>query len=118
MTLYHGALTCSSGADASEVFDSALHTLHASGGYGDSNHNAYSNPTLDRLIEAVGGARRLQERQQLLQRCAQLALQDLPLIPLYVADDIYAVRPGIDWRPRLDGRIFAKDVRRGGGSLR
>ena len=34
------------------------------------------------------------------------------VIPLYVADDIYGVRAGVDLRLRLDGRVFARDVRR------
>jgi peptide/nickel transport system substrate-binding protein len=112
VTLYLGALTSNSGADASEIFDSALHTPEVSAGYGDANQNGYSNPELDRLIEATRSAPDLPDRQALLQRCARLALQDLPLIPLYVADDIYGVRPGVDLQLRLDGRVFARNVRR------
>ncbi len=110
--LYFGACTCNSGADASEVFDSMLHSRHPGGGFGDSNDNGYSSPQLDQVIEEAGRSFSLVERRQLLQRCARLAFEDLPIIPVYFADDLFGVRPGIEWEPRLDGRVLAFEVRR------
>ena len=47
-----------------------------------------------------------------LQRCLRIALDDLPLVPIASPEDIYGVREGIDWRPRLDGRVLGAEVRR------
>jgi hypothetical protein len=41
-----------------------------------------------------------------------MTLDDLPLVPLVTPDDIYGVREGIEWRPRLDGRVLGAEVRR------
>jgi peptide/nickel transport system substrate-binding protein len=110
--LYFGACTCNSGADASEVFDSMLHSQQPSRGFGDSNDNGYSSPHLDQVIEEAGRSFSLAKRRQLLQRCARLAFEELPIIPVYFADDLFGVRPGIEWEPRLDGRVLAFEVTR------
>ena len=49
-----------------------------------------------------------------LQKCAPrpVRVDDLPLVPLVSPEDIYGVRQGIRWSPRLDGRVLAADVRR------
>jgi peptide/nickel transport system substrate-binding protein len=110
--LYFGACTCNSGADASEVFESMLHSPQPGRGFGDSNDNAYSSPRLDEVIEEAGRSFSLIARRQLLQRGARLASEDLPIIPVYFADDLFGVRPGIEWEPRLDGRVLAFEVTR------
>jgi len=37
---------------------------------------------------------------------------ELPMVPLVIPHDLYAVRKGIRWTPRLDGRVLAADVER------
>jgi hypothetical protein len=46
----------------------------------------------------------------MLQEIMKQVMADLPRIPLYVEDEIYAVSEKISWQPRLDMMIYAKEV--------
>ena len=108
---YFGGLVADSG-DASDVLDSAVHTPDASQGYGDANYSGFSSPRVDRSIEAARRARVVQDRRDALQAAMRLAMEDLPLIPVLIPDDVYGAREGIAWTVRADGRVLASDVSR------
>jgi hypothetical protein len=45
-------------------------------------------------------------------------MTDLPMVPLVVPHDLYALRRDVRWTPRLDGRVLAADLaREPGGPL-
>jgi len=111
VAFYYGTWQCSSG-DASDLFDNKVHTRDPARGYGDSNSNGYSNPALDRLIEASGATLDMGERRRILASAMRLLDADLPLIPLAIPYNLYGVRRGLAWAPRLDSRIYAADMRR------
>ncbi|HVS02479.1 MAG TPA: ABC transporter substrate-binding protein, partial [Thermoanaerobaculia bacterium] len=114
---YLGGLLAIS-ADASDLFDSKVHSRDSARGYGDTNHTGYANAALDALIESSGATLNMLERRQLMQRSMQLLMEDLPLVPLYVPFDLYAVRDGVEWTPRLDGLVLAREMRRREGRWR
>jgi peptide/nickel transport system substrate-binding protein len=95
--------------DASGSFDPLLHSPGQ--GYGRFNHFAYSNPALDDLIELSDRIQAPKERGEILARAARLTRDDVPVLPLVVRDDLYAVGTGLDWSPRLDRRVRAFDVK-------
>lgn len=109
--LSYGSLVSDSG-DASDVYDSTLHTRDPARGFGDSNYSGYANPRLDALIESAGGAAQLTARRKILQDCMRLAIQDLPIVPLFVHNQLYAFRTDVTWEPRADARVLAQDLRR------
>lgn len=115
--VYFGAWQCSSG-DASDLFDAKLHSAGVSPGYGDANSNGYSNPALDRLIAASGEVFAMAERRRILEQAMRLVVDDLPLIPLLVPYDSWAVRAGVEWRPRLGGLILLSEIRQPGRGRR
>ena len=94
--------------DASDVFDDVIHSPGK--GYGRDNKGRYLNPKLDRLIESSSGYLNQAQRLKTLQETMRLAMQDLPRVPLYIEDDIYAVSDRVTWQPRLDMMVFAKEV--------
>jgi len=98
---------CGSG-DASEFFEFCLHT--PSQHYGLGNYGNYSNTEIDQISE--GNSKIVDERQRkaLLQRAAQIAMQELPVLPLVVEDDIYGMRSQIQFEPRADSEIRLIDV--------
>ena len=98
---------CTSG-DASEFYEYCAHSR--SENYGRGNYGHYSNPALDRLIEASGGITDENERKFMLQEQAKIVMQDLPIIPVYIEDDIYGVRNSIQFEPRADSEIKIMDV--------
>lgn len=98
---------CGSG-DASEFFEFCLHTPGQH--YGLGNYGNYSNPEIDQISE--GNSKIVDERQRkaLLQRAAQIAMEELPVLPLVVEDDIYGMRSHIQFEPRADSEIKLIDV--------
>ncbi|MDI6738849.1 MAG: ABC transporter substrate-binding protein [Candidatus Edwardsbacteria bacterium] len=103
---YRMGISCSFG-DASEI----LNDLHTNRGeYGHRNNSGYSNPALDALIEEADREFNTGRRQEILKEAMRLAMADLPIIPLYLREDCFGLRRGLDWKPRADGMILAKDI--------
>ncbi len=95
--------------ESGEFYEYCLHT--PTGAFGFFNYGRYSNPRIDRIAESNGAVLEASERQRLLQEAAAIVLEDMPVLPLYVADDVYGVRPGVAFKPRPDGEIWLPDVR-------
>ena len=100
---------CTNG-DASDIFNACLHSPVAGQGYGVANIGRYSNSRLDSLIEISNHLLAVSERQDCLQMIMSLAMDDLPLIPLYRQDNFYGARKEILWQPRLDERINVSEM--------
>jgi peptide/nickel transport system substrate-binding protein len=111
---YLGAWQCSSG-DASDLFDNRLHSRDPARGYGDANASGYANVRLDELTEESATTFAMGERRRILEQAMKVAMDDLPLIPLVVPYDSWAVRESIQWRPRLGGLVLLGEMRRAGG---
>ncbi|MFI5183266.1 MAG: ABC transporter substrate-binding protein [Vicinamibacteria bacterium] len=95
--------------DASETFGALLHSPRE--GYGRFNRFAYGTRRLDELIETSDRELRPRERQDLLARAAEVVQDEIPLVPLVLRDDLYAVRAGLEFHPRLDRRVRAFELR-------
>ncbi|HET9794146.1 MAG TPA: ABC transporter substrate-binding protein, partial [Thermoanaerobaculia bacterium] len=95
--------------DASDLFDALLHT--PDNGYGRSNYFGYSNPEMDRLIELSDRTLDPAARHESLTKAQEILRRDLPLVPLVLRDDLYAVRRDLVWTPRPDRRIRAFDFK-------
>jgi peptide/nickel transport system substrate-binding protein len=98
---------CASGV-ASEFYEFCLHTPSPS--YGMLNYGHYSNLTIDRIAETNAAILDQRRRQRLLQQAAAIAMDELPVLPLFVQDDIYATRNEVLFQPRADGRILLLDI--------
>jgi len=95
--------------DASGSYEPLLHSPVE--GFGRFNRFAYSNPRLDQLIELSDQAQNPEDRREPLTAAARIVQEDLPILPLALRYDLYAGRKDLDWRPRLDRRIRAFEVR-------
>jgi len=99
-------------ADASDLFDAMVHSRDAARGYGDANFGDYSNAALDALIDESGSTLDMLARRAQLERCMHLLMEDDALIPLYVPWNLFGVRDDVEWQPRRDGYILAREIRR------
>lgn len=95
--------------DASGTFEALLHSPGEA--HGRFNRFGYSNATLDGLIEMSDQEQRPKERQELLARVAETVHDEAPIVPLALSDDLYAIRRGLEFHPRLDRRVRAFEVR-------
>ena len=94
--------------DASHVFETMLHTR--AGAYGASNFGAYGNPELDRLVERAGTLLQPDVRLRVLHEAMRLALDDLPLIPVFNRKRTYAVDERVRFLPRLNGQVVLREI--------
>lgn len=99
-------------ADASDLFDTTVHSRDPARGLGDGNTNGYANPELDARIEESGRILDPLARREALQRCMRMLMRDLPLVPLWVPYELYGVRQGLAWEPRVDGSLVAATMSR------
>lgn len=93
---------CATGV-ASEFYEFCLHTPSPS--YGMFNYGHYSNPRVDLIAETNAAILDQRKRQRLLQQAATIVMDELPVLPLFVQDDLYGTRADIAFKPRADGRI-------------
>jgi peptide/nickel transport system substrate-binding protein len=80
-------------------------------GWGASNRGRYSNPEIDRMIEAAMGELDDAKREKLLQDTQRRAFEDVAIIPLHIQTNIWAMRRGIQHTARNDELTRAQDVR-------
>lgn len=99
---------CSSG-DAGEFYEFNLHT--PDGTFGMGNYGGYSNPELDKICENHNQVLSDRERKKMLHRAAEIAMHDLPVIPVFMEDDLYALKDTLIFEPRAEGQIRIFDVK-------
>jgi len=97
--------------DASDVLEPQLHTSDSFHRYGVRNWIGYSNPEVDRAIESSASLLKVEDRRAALQQIMTILMNDLPWIPLYIDQDVYAVSNVFSWQPRHDSYVLAYEVR-------
>ena len=98
-----------SSGESSEFLECCLHTR--AGSLGFNNMGGWSNARVDELAETNATLLEPNIRLAALKEAAGIVTAELPVIPLYVAQDIYGVRDGVSFTPRADGEIWLPDVR-------
>jgi len=107
---YLGGWIVGSG-DASGALDYLLHTPNSEAGYGSANDGRYTNPSLDTLIEECGRTMDPRRRLTMLEDAMRIAMNDVPVVPLYVEKNLTATRANIVWEPYPDQVIRLASVR-------
>ena len=80
-------------------------------GLGQDNGGGYANADVDRLLAEAAAATRPDARRPLLRKVAEIARTELPVIPLYMQHDLYALAPGLVFEPRPDRMIRGEALR-------
>ena len=111
---YFGGMLAVS-ADASDIFDSMVHTRDRARGYGQNNWLGFADPELDGLIEQSGTTLDMRARRAVLEQAMGVLMDRLPYVPLFYNHEVFAVRRGVVFEPRLDGMIRVHEIQRGGG---
>ena len=106
---YLGGVVAQTG-EASDVLDSFVHTRDEARGYGNTNHSRYSNPGADALIEEAASSLAMTRRQELLQEAMRVAMSDVKVVPIAGLYDIYGVREGVHFVPRIDTKLLGREI--------
>jgi peptide/nickel transport system substrate-binding protein len=98
--------------DDADTWTFLMASLHSRRGPSDfrSTNAGYSNPAMDRLIEESQGALATAVLLQRYQAVLRLAMAELPIVPLYNGQDLYAVSRRLRLEPRLDGKLVLAEM--------
>lgn len=86
-------------------------TVDVAKGMGGSNRARYSNPRIDSMIDQAMATIDDARRERLLQEISEVALADQAVVPLFHADNIFALRRGLSYTPRAEGYMPAHMIR-------
>jgi len=96
--------------EASSPLKSLLHTYDKARGFGASNRGRYSNPELDTLVEDALATVDDAQREKMLQKATEIAINDLGIIPLHYQVNTWATRKGLAYVPRTDESTVIMNV--------
>ena len=96
--------------DSGEIFDFLLRTIDDKNGIGTYNYGYYSNPEIDEIGKQILSIMDPWERQQLIQLGFKIAMDDVPLIPLYSPQVNYGFSEFLQWNPRPDLHFKVEEI--------
>jgi peptide/nickel transport system substrate-binding protein len=102
--------------DAWPTLNAVVHS-YGPDGAGTFNGGRYSNPKLDRIIDAMRIEPDLARRRQLVADALRLMQADLPLIPLYRRTLTWVMRPDISVAQWPNDVLELRFVQIGGGAM-
>ena len=98
--------------EASSPLRSLLYTFDKSRGTGAANRGRYSNPEVDKLVDAALVSVDDTKRAGLLAKATEVAIGDLGIIPSHYQLNVWATRKGLTIVPRTDEYTLVTGVTR------
>jgi peptide/nickel transport system substrate-binding protein len=100
-----------SNPDGSHPLRNIMATYSRERGWGASNRGRYSNPEVDKLLEASLAELDEEKRERMVIDAQRMGFQDVGIIPLHIQTNIWAMRRGLQHEARNDELTRAQDVR-------
>lgn len=101
----------SESGEASALFQLWVATLDSPKGLGTSNYGAFSSPEFDKVYLPAANTVDAAKRKKSLEEATQIALDNVPLIPLHFESSIWAFRKGLTYEGRRDQYTLATSVK-------
>jgi peptide/nickel transport system substrate-binding protein len=102
-------LSLSSLRDGQYILQVAGQSVDETRGIGDGNRGGFSDPALDKIIDAAV-VRSDAGRDDAIRHALAETVSRLGLIPMYVEPTIAATRGGVVYRPRIDQQMVAAEA--------
>jgi len=74
------------------------------------NHSRFRNEKIDIMIESLESVSSPGERLKMMEKIIANVMDEVPSIPLFVSQDLYAKRKNIVWKPRMDRTILVSEI--------
>lgn len=100
-----------SSGEASNPLKALIATSTPAKGWGTANRGKYSNPKVDELLAKALSTGDDKAREDVLIEATRVAMADLPFIPLHTQKNIWALRTGFTYVPRVDEETMVADLR-------
>jgi peptide/nickel transport system substrate-binding protein len=97
--------------DGLELLETSFHSPDPSTSFGGDNYGGYRNPALDDGIREATATFDAARRQHAVQALLRRVLEDRVWVPLYYADNVYAIARGVEYEPRDDGYLHLPEIR-------
>ena len=97
--------------EASALFQLWVATLDSPKGLGTSNYGAFTNADFDKAYLPAANTVDAAKRKKGLEEATQIALDNVPLIPLHFESSIWAFRKGLTYEGRRDQYTLATSVK-------
>ena len=101
----------SENGEASALFQYWLTTTDKSKSLGTSNYGAFSNKAFDDVFVPAMSIMDSAKRKSEYQKATQIALDNVPLIPLHFESSIWAFKKGLSYEGRRDQYTLATSVK-------
>jgi hypothetical protein len=66
---------------------------------------------VDQSIEKSMEILKVEDRRRELEKVMATIMEDLPWIPLYIDQEVYAIDKAFSWQPRNDGLVLAYEIK-------
>jgi peptide/nickel transport system substrate-binding protein len=96
--------------EATQAYNTWVHTYDAERRYGPANRSGYSNPDLDRLIEEASVILDDKVRDKKLQEATKIISEQYIYLPIIFPNVTVAARKGMVVSPRIDDQTLAMTV--------
>lgn len=97
--------------EPSDSLRALLGTFDAKLGRGSANRGRYSNPAMDAVLDKALSTVDFDKRNVLLAEAAEIAMNDVGLIPIHYQKNTWAAKKGLKVTPRTDEYTLAMSVR-------
>ena len=92
------------------MFQLWVASLDSANSLGTSNYGGYRNPEFDKIFKEALITIDPVRREKLLQQSSQMAIDELPTIPLHFESSVWAYRKGLSYEGRRDQFTLATSV--------
>lgn len=76
----------------------------------DGDQSAYSNPQVDQLFTEAQSTADVDARDAVYEEAGKIACDEAALVNLLNPEDIYGLSDRMDWQPRIDGYVIAREI--------
>lgn len=102
--------TWGSGGEPGIGMTNTLATYNKEKGTGSINRGRYSNPAYDEALAAATAEMDDAAREEALVKVMHLLNDDMPILPLYIQKNTWAVKKGLSYAGRADEATMPQDV--------
>ncbi len=100
----------SGSGEPSNPLKALLQTNNKEKGTGATNRGRYSNPEMDKTLDAALSAPTREEWAKLTQKATTIAMNDVGLIPVHFQVNVWAMRKGLDYKARADEYTLIQSI--------
>ncbi len=94
--------------EMSNTLNSLLVTPNKEKGVGTTNRSRYSNPEMDKLVEASAGMMNDADRAAALAKASEIAMADFAMLPIHFEHSVWAMKKDVNFKGRADQQTMVQ----------